>query len=502
MKKLLLAVPLFFLFSGLAAQDLHIYYNVFRDSIWYLSDGKSLDRPIVRQGYPVYFHLVEYNRYALQSGIQTVQEDISPGMSSGSFFLLDPLGANKPKPDSDIDPSAAGYIPVLRSFDEYPAMPAIPAIGPARGPLSEVVQTLENLHGLDRSIRSGFQEMEDLEATFLQMEDMGEALDAMLGNPFLPPSLVQEEAARFQNALGENAAQLDFRQSAGKHRRLLRALKTRRDSLSQLMETIELQQVQWQDSDQEPVQALVQTMGQTIGVSKQYLELMEESIEVAEAFDEQLQQKDPADWENLRLRLKEVDMTPFSLHSQQLAERDQLTYEVEVQLQEQVAQRLGMGEGQTFRKRAVMVSTYGGFKINASVGVGFVRFLEPVEEYFVREGLIGSRQANQFFPSLVSFLHFYTLGKRHLSWGGSFGLGLPLWDGNPGQSPAFFLGPSILLGKRDRLVFSAGLAGASVKRLDEGLQPGDRFDAYNGEIPVFSHYELGMFVGLSFNLLK
>lgn len=502
MKKLLLAIPFFFFFSNISGQDLHVYYDVFRDSIWYMSNGKSLDRPIVRQGYPVYFHLLEYNRYALRSGIQTTQEDIGPGLHSTPFFLLDPLAPGLPNPESELIPSGPGHIAVLNAFEEYPAMPAIPAIGQARGPLSEVVRTLENLHGLDQTIRTGSQEMEELEATFLQMEDMSETLDALLQNPFLPPSLVQEEATRYRESLEGNSTKLDFRQSAGKHRQLLRALKARRDSLAQLMEVIEVQRDQWQQSDQEPIQALVQTMGQTMGVSRKYLELLEESIEGAEAFDEQLQQKDPATWENLRFRLKEIGMTPFSLHSQQLAERDQLTYEVEIQLQEEVANRLGMSEGQTFRKRSVLVSTYGGFKINASVGVSFVHALKPVEDYFVREGLIGSRQASQFFPSLVSFLHFYSLGKHHLSWGGSFGIGLPLWDGSQGQSPAFFLGPSVLLGKRDRLVFTAGLAGASVKRLDEGILPGDRFDAFNGEIPVFSHYELGLFVGLSFNLLQ
>ncbi|MBK7408295.1 MAG: hypothetical protein IPJ40_09660 [Saprospirales bacterium] len=358
MTRISLIAALIFSFSGLIAQDLHIYYDVFRDSIWYMSNGKSLNRPIVRHGSQVNFHLVEYNRYALQTGIQTLQEDISPEMATGSALLPDPLGV-KAAGSIGAPPSNAGKITILSSFEEYPSMPAIPAIGNARGPLSEVVQTLEDLHGLDRSIRSGFQEVEELEQAFLQIEDMGEALDAMLGNPFLPPSLVQEEPARYREVLDKKSVELDFRQSASRHRRLLRSLKDQRDSLSLLVETVEVQQALWQDSDQEPVQALVQTMGQAIAVSGQYKKLLEESIELAEEFDEQLQQKSPSEWENLRLRLKEVDMTPFSLHSQQLAERDQLTYEVAIQIQGEVAERLGMEAGQAFRKRIIKVSAYG-----------------------------------------------------------------------------------------------------------------------------------------------
>ena len=490
---LLLATPC------LNAQDLHIYYDVFRDSVWYVSNGKALDRPLVRQGNQVHLHLVEYNRYALETGIQTTQEDISPGLVSASPFLADPMGGLGAAGFSGH--GGTGSAGMVSSFDEFPAMPSVPKLGSARGPLSEAVARLESLQGLDRMIRGGSQQIEEIEAEFVQMEAIGESLEAMLWNPFLPPSLVQEEASRYKGILDQKPSNpLDFRQRAGDHRKALRSMRTMRDSLVTLLETIKERQGEWEGSDQEPVLALVGAMEEAVGVSGQYLAVLDESIEVAEAFDERLQEKDPTEWEQLRMRLKEIGMTSFSLHSQHLAERDQLTYEVEVALQEGAAESVGIEGERAFRKRAIQVLSYGGFKVNASVGASFGTFLRPTERYFVRDGEIGSTAADPFLPALTSFLHFYTVGKKNLSWGGSFGMGLPLWDSGEGQSAAFFLGPSLFIGKRERLVLSAGVMSARTQQLDKGYAAGDPFDGDAADLPVFSAYGVGVFLGLSFNM--
>lgn len=464
----------FLLLAGVTAraQDLHIYYDVYRDSVWYKSDGRSIARPQVRQGAQVHFHLVEYNRYVFQTGIETKQEDVSPGMSAGAPFLLEAMAGMSPIGMGGIEPTSP-----LNSYTGYPTLPVMPKAGAPRGVAAAVADNMERLHGLDLSIRQSALEIEELEAAFVEMETMGESLDAMLWNPLLPPSMVQQEALRFQRQLEQRpSGALDFRQRAGQHGRMVRAMKARRDSLSQVMEQLADEQVLWAGSDQ-------------------YLALLDESIALAEVFDERLKEKSAAEWENLRLRLKEVTQMPFALHQEQVAERDQLTWEVEVSLQEAAAGRLGLDAGAPYRKRTIVVQAYGGFKVNASVGMAFGSFFRPSEKYFVREGMIESRPEGTFVPALASFLHFYTVGKSNLSWGGSVGVGA-----QQGQSLAFFLGPSLLLGKRDRLVVTAGIMGARAQRLDEGYAAGDAFDGDSGDLPLFQPYEAGVFVGMSFNL--
>ena len=64
----------------------------------------------------------------------------------------------------------------------------------------------------------------------------------------------------------------------------------------------------------------------------------------------------------------------------------------------------------------------------------------------------------------------------------------------------FFLGPSLFIGKRERLVMSAGIMGARTLRLDEGYAAGDVFDGETEDLPVYPAYGMGVFFGLSFNM--
>ena len=45
------------------SQDVHIYYNVHQDSIWYMKNGKSITNLEIKKDNMVYFHLVEFNNY-------------------------------------------------------------------------------------------------------------------------------------------------------------------------------------------------------------------------------------------------------------------------------------------------------------------------------------------------------------------------------------------------------------------------------------------------------
>jgi hypothetical protein len=64
----------------------------------------------------------------------------------------------------------------------------------------------------------------------------------------------------------------------------------------------------------------------------------------------------------------------------------------------------------------------------------------------------------------------------------------------------FFLGPSLIFGNSQRLVLSLGLMGGKVESLAKGFKVGDAFDPDNGDLPTKGKYNLGMFMGLSFNL--
>ena len=65
----------------------------------------------------------------------------------------------------------------------------------------------------------------------------------------------------------------------------------------------------------------------------------------------------------------------------------------------------------------------------------------------------------------------------------------------------FLLGPSLIFGQSERIALSAGLMGGRTDRLGQGYQVGDSLISEAGTVPLRSVYELGFFVGLSFNVL-
>ncbi|MCB0684295.1 MAG: hypothetical protein KDC32_25805, partial [Saprospiraceae bacterium] len=71
-----------------------------------------------------------------------------------------------------------------------------------------------------------------------------------------------------------------------------------------------------------------------------------------------------------------------------------------------------------------------------------------------------------------------------------------------GQSIAFFLGPSLIMGGSQRIVLSTGVMGARVERLTNGYQVGDAFDVNTAILPTDFSYQLGYFVGLSINVIN
>ena len=101
---------------------------------------------------------------------------------------------------------------------------------------------------------------------------------------------------------------------------------------------------------------------------------------------------------------------------------------------------------------------------------------------------------------MTSFIHFYAPSRKAVTVAGSFGIGFPLGGGENLQSISFFLGPSLLFGNSERIVLNAGIMGGKVERLSQGYKLGDYYTSDANQAPTASVYELGYYLGISFNL--
>ena len=156
---------------------------------------------------------------------------------------------------------------------------------------------------------------------------------------------------------------------------------------------------------------------------------------------------------------------------------------------------------QTRQLSALDIPVYGGFKVNASIGVSFGSFFNQPQGYFLRDSVIVSEKRDGYLPIITSFLLFYPQSAGNVSVGGTFGVGLSIGGDSGAQSIHFLLGPSLIFGQSERIALSAGLMGGRTDRLGQGYQVGDSLISEAGTVPLRSVYELGFFVGLSFNVL-
>lgn len=144
----------------------------------------------------------------------------------------------------------------------------------------------------------------------------------------------------------------------------------------------------------------------------------------------------------------------------------------------------------------------GAWKVTPGVGLAFAVFAKERLNFDIRNNLIISEPLDDFLPMIASFVHFYKTSPKDISFGGSFGIGLPVNGGDNIQAASFFLGPTMLIGQAQNVVLSAGVMGAKNQRLSRGLNIGDSFDSVDGVLPTRNIYELGYFLGISFNFLR
>lgn len=70
----------------LSAQDLHVFYDVFEDTIYYQMNGKAVPQPAVKKGQQVILHVLNYNDYLYDLELETEAEDFNVPASGSPFF--------------------------------------------------------------------------------------------------------------------------------------------------------------------------------------------------------------------------------------------------------------------------------------------------------------------------------------------------------------------------------------------------------------------------------
>lgn len=198
--------------------------------------------------------------------------------------------------------------------------------------------------------------------------------------------------------------------------------------------------------------------------------------------------------------LKKMDPVRYTVthtHIMKNADADEVEYAIVVKDK----------DDQQLYKFTSLAKVYGRWKIDLSTGVIFNIGLHDESYYYEAVGDDQSRLKESEDKSVISptpalLTHFYRTGKGYFNWGGVFGLGI-----NDSGKTGWYFGGSVLLGDRQRVALSGGMAWRTVKQLKARYQSQvDSGEVVNNTEKVEvddllqESYKQGWFVSFSYNL--
>ena len=501
--KLFVSVLLFGIARWLPAQDLHIFYDVFKDTVYYEVNGKPTARASVKKGQEVTLHVLNYNDYIYDLELETESQDYNIPASGGIFASFG-NGGQGMSPFSSLAGGMGGGFGLDSTQLAFEGSGMVDGANVSSGTKALARRFANHLKAME-NIEEDIHELNgylnaELESQAFQQIAF-EEVTALRRHPGLPPETIK-------------SLSMDY---------LKPILGIRRD------EPLDIGAVVRRTDQPSALQSTVEDYEAEVGHLKSELQKLDATRTVLFEADD-LPDADrialAVAYESASLRVESYENAATNvrgalagLESLQLKELTKLGYLYEEMKAHRFEQKFVFSADAdltTFRIKLnpvdsariqgirpqtlnpISLKSHGGLKVNASVGVSFVRFFDRPQSYSVRDTLIVADDQDAFLPIISSFFHFYPQSQRQVSVGGTFGLGISVGGENTGLQTYFF-GPSLILGKEQRVVFTTGLSGGKVERLAQGYEPGDIYS--DAILPTKSIYELGFFLGISFNLM-
>lgn len=512
MKTLLSLLFLLTLSASGIAQDLHVFYDAFKDSLSYQVNGQVIDQPIVRKGSRIILHVDNYNDYLYEVNVVTEEENYEvpstnvtsllfgggPGggglnqikslLGGGQGAVTDFFGGEGTEEDfsmgfagSEDDDYNAEAVALEEAFGNFSSV--IEEIGEIEEEIEDVNKSLRS--ALTRAEHTNFMKEEVVKLKTnsslapntirgLMIEYLEQMLSLDQGRDFNLEDLI--DLAKNQEIYGKqlSAYQLEIQR--------LEAKATEALELAQILRDLGLPEAPLinMDNTLDALATKTQTLHKNAGELQALLPTME-SQNIASLAD-------------VRYLYEEVKDHRFAKQVIINPDADITTLKISLAPIDSLRTRV---PARNFTP--IKVKSYGGLRVNASVGISFSSLFNKPQNYLVRDGVLFGDDLDAFSPIATSFVHFYGESQKQTSLAGTLGLGLGLGGESGTGLQNYFLGPSLVIGKGQRIVLTGGLTGTKVDRLALGLKVGDAY----GEsiVPLKSVYELGFFFGVSFNVL-
>jgi len=499
----------------LPAQDLQIYYDLFTDSITYKKDGKQVQQPKIRKGDFVVLHFTEFNPYLYNAEVDIEQsnaEGWSGGASSGAAGiagLVAPLAGS-----AGAAPGGGG---LLSSFLDMPlismgqnSLKLADLFGNSRGAekqlLADARTHLEALANVQDQMVEIYAEIQSMERSEWAAQIADRHLNQFLMNPRMKPSMIRRIAAEYHamifpdKPIGELQLTdaFEWQDRFQVKRGLMHSLQNKQREFDLYLAGLAPITRQLSDLDINN-EAMDEFSADLRGLTEKGTNLRQKLEAYIAAQTGEVKTLSLDEMLALQMKLRELAEQPFDYQVAISVEKSTVVVSARFVPQDSVLTSLANKKTGS-KTKTVKLETQGGLRISTGVGIGFGRMFDPVEEFSVRENAIVAEEGGIIQPSLATFIHFYpNNSKKGVMLAGTFGIGIPLSLSNI-TALNFYLGPSILFGRGQRIVLSGGITAGPIKKLAKGFEVGDPFDPNQGDIPVRTAYDLGYFVSISFNM--
>ena len=511
-KTILLGFILSLCYTSLKTQDLHIYYDAQMDSLSYKYGGQFIKSPKVKRGGNIILHLENYNNYLYDAEIKATSRNItipSGGSPTEISNLFGGEGATGSSPFSwlsNISGSRGGLGVGSGEIDDFgvSGMAAGQALAQAQK-FSERYSTAKaQLEATEKKISTIRTDLKKITEAQKVLAFGADEVRKLRYNPNLKPSQIKKLAQEYMETIFavNNVQELNLEkvlkkaepqeQFAGQlqsYEKEAKNYELQSNLLSIIQDSVALIQLNMQK-----FRNFKFAVNESINDTDQKLSGYQEEIENLKSVE--IGRVDVQELAQLRYDYEALMENDFSHTYRAAAGKDKTTFNITLTPIDSAE----ITEAKTIQLAPIEIPVFGGLKVNTSIGISFGQFFNRPQSYFLRDSIIRSENTDSFVPILTSFFHFYGQSAGNVSFGGSFGVGIPLINGNDAQSVSFFLGPSLMIGNQDRIVLSAGIMGGKVDRLTEGFQAGDTFISSSNQVVTRSRYELGAYLGISFNL--
>jgi hypothetical protein len=508
MRNFILCFTLFSCCTTAAAQVTHVYYDAFYDSTRYEQNGRIIDQPLMKKGSRIVVHVTNYNDYLYELTVATQEENYSVpaggpgellGGGAGGLDILQNIlgsgGGGGGNLLTNLLPGGDGF-----GFSAERTETA----GLSREAKNQVAQLELNLKEM-KTLEAEIAERDEYLQTLIQRK----RLDAFMQTEVIKlrndASLAPNTSRKLMLEYLENLLEID-----GNAEYKLDDLLKQANARGNFLEGVKNY-----ETDANRLAAKAREINFLAGSLRQY-QLPEQSFL---ELDNTLASIDVRTGE-LQAKVAELnEQAPVLLEEsmQELATTRYLYEELKDHKFERQLTVYPEGDVTTLRitltpkgeqnqnlpvltASPIKVNSFGGLQINASVGISFASYFDAPKDYLVLDGKLFGDELDAFAPIVTSYIHFYGQSKGNVSLAGTLGLGLDLGgNGSAAGLSNYFLGPSLIIGKGQRIVLTSGLMGGKADRLARGLREGDMYSEQT--IPLKSVYELGFFVGVSFNVL-